>query len=107
MTAPIRLPVAHYDMIGLALSFPSLERATFYKKAGDTFNFDAVRLNRWVRTFPGVTAGSLMAGRFILQVWNPHTKWTAGRFNVVEAFQRWDEAHRRAFMAWAQEPWWP
>ena len=100
-------PVAHDDMFGLVLSFPSLRNAAYYSKRGDRFEFDARRLNRWVRTFPGITAGSLMAGRFILQVWNPMTKWTAGRFNVVEAMQRWDLAHRRAFLNWAQDPWWP
>ena len=78
-----------------------------YSDEETRYEFDARRLDRWVRTWPGVTAGSLMAGRFVLQVWNPSTKWTAGRFNVVEAMQRWDYAHRDAFLAWARDPWWP
>lgn len=27
-------------------------------------------------------------------------------FNVVEAFQAWDDRHRAAFIAWASAPWW-
>lgn len=114
---PQHLPVARYDMLGLVESFPSLRNADHFRlvdhrelgsvERGKRAAFDANRLNRWVRTDPGVTAGSLMAGRFVLQVWNPHTKWTAGRFNVVEALQRWDERHRAAFLAWAADPWWP
>lgn len=99
--------VTRFDMIGLAASFPSLGRARYFRKVGESFEFDPIGLNRWIRTSPGVGAGSLMAGRFVLQVWNPHTKWTAGRFNVVEALQRWDEVHRAAFLAWARDPWWP
>lgn len=101
------IKVMRYDMFGLVQSFPSLHNAHYYKKRQTHFEFDAIRLNKWVRTFEGITAGSLMAGRFILQVWDPMFKWTAGRFNVVEAMQRWDYRHREAFLAWAQDPWWP
>lgn len=107
MTSAHSRAVARYDMFGLVQSFPSLRKAVYYSKQGDRFEFDARRLNHWMRTFEGHHAGSLMAGRFILQVWNPRTKWTAGRFNVVEAMQRWDYAHRDAFLAWAKDPWWP
>lgn len=103
------MAVRRYDMFGLVQSFPTLRNADYCSKprGAEHFEFDAVRMNRWVRTYEGITAGSLMAGRFILQVWNPHTRWTAGRFNIVEAMQRWDYAHRDAFMAWAKDPWWP
>lgn len=103
-----KIPVPRYDMLALVRSFPSLKRdAIYWKKRVDTFEFDAVRLNKWARTDPAVTSGSLHAALFILQVWNPDTKWTAGRFNVARAFQVWDYHHHSAFMAWARDPWFP
>lgn len=88
-------------MSSLALSFPTLERAD------GVYPWDARKFDRWVRTSPAVTAGSHWAGRFVLCVWDPGRKWKTGPFNVVRAFQCWDDPHRRAFIAWTQKPFWP
>lgn len=103
----IILPVPRYDMIALAYSFPSLRNAPVAKLERGQAYFDAPRLNRWVKTSPAVTAGSEEAGLFLLQVWDPGRKWSAGIFRVARALARWDDFHRRAFLAWAQDPWWP
>lgn len=95
------------NMMALVQSFPSLKRdAVYYRKNGPSFEFDARKLNCWARS-AAVTSGSLHAALFILSVWDPSHRWTAGRFNVCRAFQVWDEPHCDAFRAWAARPWFP
>ncbi len=53
------------------------------------------------RPYPS-TAGR--HARFILSLIQPREPWKAGPFNVVEAYATWDEDHRRAFLAWANDP---
>lgn len=51
--------------------------------------------------------GAVCAAQFVLELWSrPNTPEGVG-FNVYEALGIWDPAHRAAFAAWAQEPWWP
>lgn len=77
-----------------------------YSREEVTYEFSAIALNKWARG-PAPTGGSIEAARFILSVWDPSGRWSAGRFNVCRALQRWDYAHRDAFVAWARDPWWP
>jgi hypothetical protein len=51
------------------------------------------------------TAGRY-AAQFVLTVWNLARSWRCGQFNVVNSFTIWDEAHRQAFIAWTNDPWW-
>lgn len=51
--------------------------------------------------------GAVHSARFILSVWNPCTRWKAGRFDLHAALGCWDASHRAAFAAWVAEPWWP
>ncbi len=53
------------------------------------------------------TGGSIHAVRFVLSVWDPNYKWKVGPFSISQALQVWDGSHHRAFLAWAQKPWWP
>jgi DNA primase len=53
-----------------------------------------------------LSSGERRAVQFVLHVWNQHVTWECGRFNVFEALELWDGAHRRAFLAWAAAPWW-
>jgi len=72
--------------------------------------WNATNFYRWTRTSPEITSGSHHAAAFVLNVWDPTGPWTTSgrlRFNVSVAFQHWDGAHRRAFLEWAQNPWWP
>ena len=86
----------------LALSFPELSR----RAAHAILPFDALVLNKWARSgAPG--HGGLCAARFVLSVWDPRQKWTSGRFDMHEALSIWDDEHRKAFMTWVQNPWWP
>lgn len=68
----------------------------------------------------GPSHGELLAGRFVLGVWNPSTDWTEQarhtglgpgsaliRFDVFEAMGAWDEAHVEAFSRWVELPFWP
>jgi hypothetical protein len=48
-----------------------------------------------------------------LSVWNPRTDWRehgfpgAGRFDLLEAWDVLDDAHRAAIRAWLDAPFWP
>jgi DNA primase len=52
-----------------------------------------------------LSKGERCALQFILHVWNQHTRWNCGRFNVFEAMDLWDHKHRAAFLSWASNPW--
>lgn len=83
-------------------SFPSLRSAPRMPWSATTFY-------RWARTSPSITSGSHHAAAFVLSVWDSTGPWSKGHlaFNVVRAFQSWDESHRNAFRRWAANPWWP
>ena len=57
--------------------------------------------------------GEKCAAAFVAHVWNPsHAASQARtlhhwRFDVIEAFGVWDLDNRAAFIAWAQNPYWP
>lgn len=53
------------------------------------------------------SSGELHVIRFLLGVFNSGVEWKSGRFDLIRAYDVWDEAHRRAFVSWAQEPFWP
>ena len=62
------------------------------------------------------TGGSRQAAMFLLHVWNGDTDWRKeglkvkpgfGRFNLSRAMAVWDDDHRKAFLAWAEEPFFP
>jgi len=99
-------------MTRLARSFPSLRDALGVDP------WDALTFLRWSDR-PQLTSGMVHAIRFVLQVWNPSTDWreTAAAhgidgshlepFNVVHALSTWDDAHRDAFLAWCEVPFYP
>lgn len=66
---------------------------------------------RWWRTSGAQTSGSYHAVAFVLSVWSGENSdfWRRRgySFDVVRAFNSWDPNHRAAFLAWAQNPWWP
>jgi hypothetical protein len=86
--------VKRFDMTGLARLFPSLDRADGIEP------FDSALLAHWLETSPEVTGGGRHAARFILSVWNSNNP-----FEITKAMNVWDEAHRRAFLEWAKDPW--
>lgn len=109
------------QMTRLCLAFPSL------RGAEGVDPWDPLEFLHWLCTSGAVTAGSDCAGRFVLQVWNSAEDWLAvarelgyvprrkprerrpfpAPFNVAEAFGRWDEVHRAAFLAWCEAPFHP
>jgi hypothetical protein len=52
-----------------------------------------------------LSSGGVHAARFVLACWNSYHPWRCGPFLVLEAFGTWDDEHRAAFVAWAQDPW--
>lgn len=67
----------------------------------------------------GMSGGEKDAALFVLSVYNMTADWAEhgvvrgdendplrGRFDVHRALSNWDDGHRRAFLAWAAEPWW-
>jgi DNA primase len=86
-------------IVALANSFPALR---FLQLTPDTWDPNAV----------DARAGTLSSGeravlQFVLAVWNPRTPWRCGVFNALDALTIWDDPHRQAFFAWANNPWWP
>lgn len=53
------------------------------------------------------SSGERAAAQFVLGVWNPRTKWEAGRFDVIEAAARLDGKHLEIINTWLKHPWWP
>jgi len=91
-------------MTALVESFPTLVGLAGVRP-WDAVQFD---LNR------GLSHGGRCAQQFVLSVWNPSTStmprgkgWRCGRFDLQDALCVWDDRHRRAFLAWASQPWWP
>ena len=83
----------------LADSFPTLRFAPGVRL------WDSGTLDEWANG-PDPGDGARHAARFVLAVWDNGTQWQSGRFDVVEALAVWDHEHKRAFRAWADEPWW-
>jgi len=75
-------------------SFPSL-RDHF-----DGTVWDVEYLSDW-KNGPYASSGGAAAAAFVLHVWN-HYRFT---FDMGQAFNHWDDAHRAAWIAWAKEPW--
>ena len=44
--------------------------------------------------------------RFLLDVFNIRIAPGGTHFEVVVAMATWDTTHQRAFLAWAEAPWW-
>jgi len=110
----------HYPkMTELAASFPTLQKAPIEP-------FDPEVLDPWLLS-GAACHGALHAGRFILTVWSGRmghvedskrnkdemfdyrveSPWACGLFDLIDAMSTWDDAHRKAFVAWARDPWWP
>src|SRR4029077_4225837 len=100
-------------MTTLARSFPTLREADGLEP------WDVERFARWLCS--GTSGGARRATRFVLHVWNPTADHREmGRelglenadaclepFNLSDAIGVWDEAHKRAFIAWVEAPFWP
>ncbi len=85
-------------MLELTASFPTLR--------GVLDEWDPVRLDEWA-CGPEPGSGAFRAAQFVLSVFNSEADWQCGRFDLQRALGTWDAAHRAAFMAWLQSPWWP
>ena len=82
-----------------ALLFPTLKAVCEYRP------FQPGQLDAWAAHAP--SDGAIHAARFLLALWNNQQSWKCGKFDVIEAMAVWDAEHRAAFLAWAEEPWWP
>lgn len=55
-----------------------------------------------------LSTGERHAALFILCVWNPgYAKGEGWRFDALDAMGNWDSGNRKAFINWAQNPYWP
>lgn len=90
-------------MLDLVNSFPTLR--------GKFTRWDALEFEEWFSGEP--SSGMKHAARFILEVWSPYDEWKCGRFDWMGgrfdwmgAIGVWDH-HRKAFIAWLQDPFYP
>lgn len=88
------------NMAALARSFPCIAKYPAAKL------WDSNALDKWAFDTP-ISHGELVTVRFLLAIWDPDFFWRCGRFDFMDAFGVWDEQHRAAFLAWANDPWWP
>lgn len=88
-----KLPIAH-RLVALIDTFPALESAP-----RDSLH----ALATW-----SCSDGATEAVRFILYVHGPDMPayFGLGPFRMHKALCRWDLSQRRAFGAWASNPWW-
>jgi hypothetical protein len=98
-----------YDMVKLVNSFPVIR-----DRIGDKFTrWDATYIasHDGLKTYyDQLSTSGKYAIDFALQVWNQNEDWTElgfRNFNVVLAFGAWDPGQRKAFRAWADDPWFP
>jgi hypothetical protein len=82
----------------LAQAFPTL------RNAPGVLPWEPERLDAWASS-ASTTETARHAARFVLTVCDEDGSWLAGSFNVVSALAAWDAEHRRAFFAWATDPW--
>lgn len=100
MTVTPDCPTPEARMAAFARTFPSTA------KAAGVAVWDATALDRWAAGTP-LAHGELVTARFLLAVWEPGQAWESGRFDLMDALRVWDHRHRAAFLAWADDPWWP
>lgn len=92
----------HYPRLtALALTFPTLKNPGLR----GIEPFDADLLIRDLRN-PAHTNASRHAVRFVLDVFNDRIASGGKHFEAVSALASWDATHHRAFLAWAEAPWW-
>ncbi len=97
----------------LARSFPTLRDRL------PSFLFQPFDSHKFCEFCAPMSGGEKDAALFVLSVYNSTTDWAAlglvrgededpmrGRFEMHRAYSNWDDGHRKAFLAWAAEPWW-
>lgn len=94
MMKEILAPRAIVELIN---SFPSLRVLNLKAETWDATALDAGKHK--------ISPSARSALQFAFSVWNPYQEWQIGAFDVVQAFDIWDQEHCQAFMAWANEPW--
>jgi hypothetical protein len=91
--------MSYPKITNLVRQFPTLRNAEGVEP------FEATKFEAWVRNHsPG--GGAIHAARFVLGVFNSRARWKLGAFNVFDALDCWDAAHREAFLKWARNPYW-
>jgi hypothetical protein len=85
-------------IVELANLFPTLRAFKLDAKSWDANQLDSMSGK--------LSSAELFSVQFILRVWNQYQKWQCGNFDIVQAMDSWDSAHREAFLSWASDPWW-
>ncbi len=86
------------QMLDLVNRFPTLR--------GKFTRWNALEFSDWA-CGPEPSSGMRHAARFILEVWNPYDEWPCGKFDWNRAIGMWDDGHRKAFISWLQDPFFP
>ena len=78
----------------------------------DTFDLKKPGASPWdvdrlAASYAGASHGEKCVIQFLLNLWDAGGGWECGKFDVIEAYSVWDEKSRKAFLGWANEPWWP
>jgi hypothetical protein len=95
--------------IHLLTSFPSMAKARVQDWSG-AYITRREGEGGLLDLYLGASSGEKRAIEFCLNVWNQDTDWTAfgyRPFNVAYALSVWDDKHRAAFLAWAEDPFFP
>lgn len=94
----ITSPETSAKLVALTESFPTLR--------GLLEVWDPDRLDT-LACGPEPGSGAFRAAQFVLGVWNHRADFKCGKFDFHVAWAIWDDDHQAAFLAWAQDPWWP
>lgn len=97
-------------MSALAATFPAMRAKMIPESSGPLSERLATGLSPWdlptlAEASKPWTGAEKLIVQFLAHVWNADEahEWV-GHFNVVEAYQRWDEDNWRAFTYWALNP---
>jgi hypothetical protein len=96
----------NHKMINLLTSFPSMAHVRIQRCCG-SFITRREGEGGLLDLYLGASSGQKRVIEFCLSVWNRDTDWTDfgfRPFNVAYAIGIWDDKHRAAFMAWAEDP---
>jgi hypothetical protein len=97
---------SNLELIHLLTSFPSMANARIQDWSGAYITRKEGE-GGLLDLYLGASSGQKRVIEFCLSVWNQDTDWTDfgfRPFNVAYAIGIWDDRHRAAFMAWAEDP---
>lgn len=95
------------QMVDLINSFPVMQRRSPGTRIKEWDGNYITRQDGLKPFYDSLCTSERAVVEFALSIWNINTDWQEfgfAPFNLARAFATWDEGQRKAFLAWAKEP---